>query len=46
MSDGSGASVVLTLRDWAAQYHACAIRHNGLVTTLEETRHATAERPD
>lgn len=36
LSDGTGREVALTLADWAAQYHRCAARHNGLVEVLEE----------
>ncbi|QFT84495.1 hypothetical protein FIU88_05810 [Halomonas sp. THAF12] len=36
LTDGTGKDVVLTMDDWAGQYHRCATRHNGLIQALEE----------
>ncbi|NYS80111.1 hypothetical protein HZS80_20820 [Halomonas glaciei] len=37
LTTGTGEDVTLTMREWAAEYHRCAIRHNGLVDVLEGT---------
>lgn len=34
LGDGTGRDVLVTMREWASQYHDCATRHNGLVDTL------------
>ncbi|WP_237673696.1 hypothetical protein [Vreelandella profundi] len=31
---GTGADVAITMNAWAAEYHRCATRHNGLVKSL------------
>lgn len=36
LTDGTGKDVVLTMRDWANQYHDCKTRHNGLVDAINE----------
>jgi len=36
LTDGTGKDVVLTMRDWASQYHDCKTRHNGLVDAINE----------
>ncbi|WP_442908413.1 hypothetical protein [Halomonas sp. HG01] len=36
LTDGTGKDVVLTMDDWAGQYHRCATRHNGLIQALED----------
>ncbi|WP_446719367.1 Rz1-like lysis system protein LysC [Halomonas sp. KG2] len=35
LSTGTGEDVALTMSAWAAEYHRCATRHNGLVDALE-----------
>lgn len=35
MHDGTGRSVLNTLRAWSAQYHRCAVLHNALIDALE-----------
>lgn len=34
LTDGTGADVSLTMEEWAATYHDCATRHNGLVEAV------------
>jgi hypothetical protein len=36
LTDGTGKDVILTMRDWASQYHECKTRHNGLVDAINE----------
>ncbi len=36
LTDGTGQDVTITMREWASQYHRCAIPHNGLVDALEQ----------
>lgn len=35
LTDGTGADVSLTMAEWAATYHDCAARHNGLVEAVK-----------
>ncbi|WP_435632510.1 Rz1-like lysis system protein LysC [Carnimonas bestiolae] len=35
LTDGSGADIIQTMHRWAAEYHRCATRHNGLVDALQ-----------
>ncbi|MFI2817917.1 hypothetical protein ACH1RU_08405 [Vreelandella sp. V23] len=35
LSTGTGEDVALTMSAWAAEYHRCATRHNGLVESLQ-----------
>ncbi len=37
--DGTGKTVMVTMKEWATQYHDCATRHNGLVDAV--TKEAT-----
>lgn len=37
LSDGTGRSVVLLIKDVAAAYHDCKVRHNGLVDAVKAT---------
>ncbi len=36
LTDGTGKDIVLTMRDWASEYHDCKTRHNGLVDAINE----------
>ncbi|HLV15998.1 MAG TPA: hypothetical protein VKY70_00855 [Pseudomonas sp.] len=36
LTDGTGRDVALTMSAWAATYHECRTRHNGLVDALKE----------
>ncbi|WP_442604708.1 hypothetical protein [Oceanimonas pelagia] len=35
LADGTGREVVLTMQSWAAQYHRCAMRNNGLIEVVK-----------
>lgn len=34
LSDGTAGAIALTMKEWAATYHECAARHNGLVDAV------------
>jgi|GEM_PF-1259717 len=38
LTDGTGEDVTLTMREWAKQYHRCAIPHNGLVEAIRSSQ--------
>ena len=34
LNDGTGGTILETMKLWAEQYHGCAIPHNGLVDAI------------
>ncbi|WP_442915357.1 Rz1-like lysis system protein LysC [Marinobacter sp. OP 3.4] len=43
LTDGTARDVVLTMSDWASQYHDCATRQRGLVDAIKEITNANAQ---
>lgn len=36
LNDGTGGEVLVTMTQWAAIYHDCKTRHNGLVDAVKQ----------
>ncbi len=43
LTDGTGQDVVLTMSDWANQYHECRIRQHGLIDAVNRIFNANAQ---